>query len=299
LGVAQIVLRDIFWLLFFFTWNQNFFFRLRAGKFSSTAPSLDDVELPGVDTDFDAEPTGVEVDSAYVTPKHTEVNGLGQQDPSVAPTEEPSAEPPTGPTVETQAPSEPKKGTAARNVRNKNQPEKYVPSMKGNKYTVAPTQIAASLKGSKHAMAQMSVKLMNKGAHRRADVVGMIMAQISKKIEPIKKWGLETEYAITEEMTGVASQGTAFAQKQKDLEDKKSVHINKSARRIKSLTNNEECQNCGKTGHPAECNYNKECQNCGKTGHPAICCLHKKIVFLIEEGSADEIPGVNSPDGCC
>jgi hypothetical protein len=45
-----------------------------------------------------------------------------------------------------------------------------------------------------------------------------------------------------------------------------------------------------------ECNYNKECQNCGKTGHPAICCLHKKIVFLIEEGSADEIPGVNSPD---
>ena len=27
-----------------------------------------------------------------------------------------------------------------------------------------------------------------------------------------------------------------------------------------------------------------------------ICCLHKKIVFLIEEGSADEIQGVNSPD---
>ena len=42
--------------------------------------SLDDVELPGVDTDFDAESTGMEVDSAYVTPKHTEVNGLGQQD---------------------------------------------------------------------------------------------------------------------------------------------------------------------------------------------------------------------------
>jgi len=98
-------------------------------------------------------------------------------------------------------------------------------------------------------------------------------------------------------MTGVASQGTAFAQKQKDLEDKKLVHINKSARRIKSLTNKEECHNCGKTGHPAECYYYKECQNCGKSGgHPVICCLHKKIVFLIEEGSADEIPGVNSPD---
>ena len=60
------------------------------------------------------------------------------------------------------------------------------------------------------SMTQMSVKLMNKGAHRKADVVGMIMAQISMKIEPIKKWGLETEYAITEEMkqkgAGMASQ---------------------------------------------------------------------------------------------
>jgi len=242
-----------------------------AGRTRHGRNSLDDVELPGVDTDFDAEPTGVEVDSAYVTPKHTEVNGLGQQDPSVAPTEEPSAEPPTAPTVETQAPSEPKKGMAARNAGNRKQPEKYVPSMKRNKYAVAPTEIAALLKGIKHAMsmAQMSVKLMNKGAHRKADVVGMIMAQISMKIEPIRKWGLETEYTITEteEMkqkgAGVASQGTAFAQKQKDLEDKKSVHINKSARRIKSLTNKEKCQNCDKTGHPAECNYNKECQNCG------------------------------------
>jgi hypothetical protein len=76
----------------------------------------------------------------------------------------------------------------------------------------------------------------------------------------------------------VASQGTTFAQKQKDSGDKKSVHINKSARRIKYLTNKEECQNYG------------------KTGNPAICCLHKKIVSLIEEDSADEIPGVDSLD---
>ena len=68
----------------------------------------------------------------------TEVNGLGQQDPSAAPTEEPSAEPSTEP----HAPS-PKKGMAARNARNRKQPEKYVPSMKGNKYAVALTQIAA------------------------------------------------------------------------------------------------------------------------------------------------------------
>ncbi len=93
----------------------------------------------------------------------------------MAPTEEPSAESPTEPTVETHAPS-PKKGMAAGNARNRKQPEKYVPSMKGNKYAVALTQIAASLKGSKHAMsmAQMSVKFMSKGAHRKADVVGMI-----------------------------------------------------------------------------------------------------------------------------
>jgi hypothetical protein len=160
----------------------------------------DDAELPGVDTDFDAEPTGVEMDSDYVPQELTEVNGHGQQDMSAAPTEEPSVEPPTEPTVETHAPS-PKKGMAARNARNKKQPEKYVPSMKGNKYAVALTQIAASLKGSKHAMsmAQMSVKLMSKGAHRKADVVGMSMAQLSMKAA-IKKWGQEAEYAITKEM---------------------------------------------------------------------------------------------------
>ena len=38
----------------------------------------------------------------------------------------------------------------------------------------------------------MSVKLMNKGAHRRADVVGMVMAQVSLKAA-LKKWGKEAE----------------------------------------------------------------------------------------------------------
>jgi hypothetical protein len=87
------------------------------------------------------------------------------------------------------------------NARNRKQPEKYIPSMSGNKYAVALTQIAASLNGSKHAMsmAQMLVKLMPNEAHRRADVVGMIMAQLSMKAA-IKKWGLEAEYAITKEM---------------------------------------------------------------------------------------------------
>ncbi len=150
-----------------------------------------------MDADFDAKPTGVEVDSDYVLQELTEDNGLRQQDTSAAPTEEQSAEPPR---VETLTPS-PKKGMAARNARNRKQPEKYVPSMKGNKYVVALTQIVASLKGSKHAMsmAQMSVKFISKGAHRKADVVGMIMAQLSMKAA-IKKWGQEAEYAITQEM---------------------------------------------------------------------------------------------------
>jgi hypothetical protein len=61
---------------------------------------LSDAELPGVDTDFDAKPTGVEVDTeAYgnVPQEQNKVYGLGQQDPIGAPTETPSAEPITVP----------------------------------------------------------------------------------------------------------------------------------------------------------------------------------------------------------
>ncbi len=69
-------------------------------------------------------------------------------------------------------------------------PFTYIPSMTGNKYAVALTQTVASLRGSKNAlsMAQMSVKLMLSGVHRKADTVGMIMAQLSMKAS-IKKWG--------------------------------------------------------------------------------------------------------------
>ncbi len=80
-------------------------------------------------------------------------------------------------------------------------PSAYTPSMTGNKYDVALTQIVASLQGSKNAlsMAQMSVKLMSPGVHKKANTVGMIMAQLSMKAS-IKKWGAEAEYAITKEM---------------------------------------------------------------------------------------------------
>ena len=53
----------------------------------------DDAVLPGVNTDFDAEPTGVEVDSNYASQESYEVNGLVQQDTNAATTEEPSSEP--------------------------------------------------------------------------------------------------------------------------------------------------------------------------------------------------------------
>ncbi len=59
-----------------------------------------DDELPGVDTDFDTKPTGVEVDTeAYgdVPQEQNKVYGLGQQDPIAAPTEMPSPEPTADP----------------------------------------------------------------------------------------------------------------------------------------------------------------------------------------------------------
>jgi hypothetical protein len=59
-----------------------------------------DNELPGLDTDFDTKPTGVEVDTeAYgdVPQEQNKVNGLRQQDPIAAQTEMPSAEPTTEP----------------------------------------------------------------------------------------------------------------------------------------------------------------------------------------------------------
>jgi hypothetical protein len=134
---------------------------------------LGDDELPGVDTDFDTKPTGVEVDTeAYgdVPQEQNEVYGLGQQDPIAAPTEIPSAEPTAEPIAAPQGSSSPAKRRSTRMVK---KPSAYTPSMTGNNYAVALTQIVTSLQGSKNAlsMAQMSVKLMSPGVHRKADTV--------------------------------------------------------------------------------------------------------------------------------
>jgi hypothetical protein len=49
------------------------------------------------------------------------------------------------------------------------------------------------------AFAQMSVKLTGKGIHRRADIIGMVMAQVSLKAA-LKKCGREAEESVGKEM---------------------------------------------------------------------------------------------------
>jgi hypothetical protein len=154
--------------------------------------SQDDNEIPGVPEESPDEPTGVEVD-----PEPNETN-FDVQDGLEQEPQETSHEPTAAPV---QDPAPPSQGMAARNARVRKPPKNYVPTLKGNKYAVALTQISQSLKKSKHglAMAQMSVKLMSKGEHRKADIVGKVMAQLSMKAA-IKKWGEKAQFAISKEM---------------------------------------------------------------------------------------------------
>ncbi len=83
------------------------------------------------------EPTGVEVDSAH---QELDFNdGLGQQDKE-------TQAPPAMPVPED--PALPHQRMAARNARVRKPPKKLAPSMKGNKYAVAMTQIAVLLEKS-------------------------------------------------------------------------------------------------------------------------------------------------------
>ncbi len=76
-----------------------------------------------------------------------------------------------------------------------------IPCMQGNMYQVALVQITTSLCSSETSMAfsQMSTKLMNKGTHQQADVVGIVIAQVLLNAE-IKKWGREAEDSIGKEI---------------------------------------------------------------------------------------------------
>jgi len=155
-------------------------------------------ELPGVDAPDVAvipEPTGVDMDGFEVEPSQEEAvfdsaafdtavdGGLEEQ------------------VAETNKAASPTVGMAARNARVRNPPKQYVPNMQGNKYQVALAQITTSLGTSDRslAFAQMSVKLMSKGIHRRADIVGMVMAQVSLKAA-LKKWGKEAVESVGKEM---------------------------------------------------------------------------------------------------
>ena len=136
-------------------------------------------EIPGVDLADVAvlhEPTGVDMGDPQADPPQDAMfnnavfdtaldNGLDQEAVTETAVENPNV------------------GMAARNARNRKQPEKYVPSMQGNKYQVALAQMTTSLGASETSMAyaQMSFKLMNTGTHRRSDVVGMVMAHVSLK----------------------------------------------------------------------------------------------------------------------
>ncbi len=125
--------------------DDNSFVALPNDKLTGVDVHLGDAELPGVDMDFDAEPTGVEVDTeAYgdVPQEQNKVYGLGQQDPIMAPIEIPSDEPTAEPVAAPQGSSSPAKRRSTRMV---NKPSAYTPSMTDNKYAVALTQIVASL----------------------------------------------------------------------------------------------------------------------------------------------------------
>jgi hypothetical protein len=95
----------------------------------------------------------------------------------------------------------PEVGMAALNACIRNPPKQYVPNMQGNKYQVALDQITTSLGMSETSMAfaHMSVKLMSNGIHQRADIVGIVMAQVLLKTA-LKKWGREAEESVGKEM---------------------------------------------------------------------------------------------------
>jgi hypothetical protein len=167
-------------------------------------------EITGVGRVPILEPTGVEVVDLQVTqdvPLGTNADidfGLVQEPLDTLPHEhEPTRYPNGEPTAVAlpQNPAPPRQGMPAHNDRVRKPPKKYVTSMQGKKYAVALSWIAECLKVSNNgiALAQMSVKLMSPGVHRKADIVGMIMAQLSMKAA-IKKWGERASYAILKEM---------------------------------------------------------------------------------------------------
>jgi hypothetical protein len=124
--------------------------------------TVNPAEIAGVDPDFIVEPTGVDMDiNVPVEDTAIAVNGLKQKDLTHGAPMAPNAEPTTSP-KKTRSPAkarspvketaDPRTGMAARNNRVRKAPEKYVPSMKGNKFANVRTQITSLLCGSKDAL---------------------------------------------------------------------------------------------------------------------------------------------------
>jgi hypothetical protein len=111
--------------------------------------TTDLAETAGVDPDFDIEPTVVDMDTNVwamdsnvpVEDNAIAINGLKQHDPTEGAAAVPTSEPTTSPkkakspAKKTAPPA--KTGMAAQNSHARKAPEKYVPSMKGNKYVIA------------------------------------------------------------------------------------------------------------------------------------------------------------------
>ena len=168
------------------------------GVFSGEEGSAD--ELPGLEAHDVAvipKPTGVDLGGSQPEPPRVDAvfhNASFDMAADGGPEQQAVAE------INQAAP--PKVGMVARNACIRNPPKQYVPSsMQGNKYQVALAQITTSLGTSETSMAfaQMSIKLMSKGIHRRTDIIGMVMAQVSLKAA-LKKWGREAEESVGKEM---------------------------------------------------------------------------------------------------
>jgi hypothetical protein len=119
--------------------------------------TMDPVETAGVDPDFDIQPTGVDVDTnawamdtdVPVDNNTVAIDGLKQQDPTEGAAGVPTEAPTKSPAKKT---APPKMGMAAQNSHARKAPEKYVPSIKGNKYAITLTQITSLLQGSKDTL---------------------------------------------------------------------------------------------------------------------------------------------------
>jgi hypothetical protein len=189
---------------------EQFIFTDRSGRL------IGDVELPGVDGVNNDTPHTIAPDDATIVEIHDLDNNPYEIDQDAVPTQEQEpqtidTEPETVDTEvngdptpippvqapEVQATSEaPVEITGVRrSTRAKSQKKDYVPSMSGNTYAFAVTQLETygALHPDTHTFFQMDMQ------QAEPDVVAMIMTQLSLKAG-LKRWGRKAEEAVRSEM---------------------------------------------------------------------------------------------------